>query len=82
MVYFIMDIMNLMTIAEFCRAGGLDGATWRNWRREGRAPDTVTIDGVEHITRDAIEDWRAEIADRQSADDAHHAAEKREPLQP
>jgi len=64
-----MDIMHLMTVADFCQTIGT-----------GRTPTIITAGGIQRIRREAVEEWIAENEERAAADTAHKASEGPLPL--
>jgi excisionase family DNA binding protein len=70
-----MDIMHLMTVADFCQTIGISRSTWHKLKRTGRTPAIVTAGGIQRIRREAVEEWIAENEERATADTAHKASE-------
>ena len=75
-----MDIMHLMTVADFCRAIGISRSTWHKLKRTGRTPAIITAGGIQRIRREAVEEWIAENEEQAAADTAHKASEGTLPL--
>jgi len=75
-----MDIMHLMTVADFCRTMGISRSTWHKLKRTGRTPAIITAGGIQRIRREAVEEWIAENEARAAADTAHKASEGPSPL--
>ncbi len=75
-----MDIMHLLTVADFCRTVGISRSTWHKLKRNGATPTIVSAGGIQRIRREAIEDWISENEVKASADAAHKASEGPEPL--
>jgi excisionase family DNA binding protein len=70
-----MDIMHLMTVADFCQTIGISRSTWHKLKRTGRTPAIITAGGIQRIRREAVEEWIAENEERATADTAHKASE-------
>ena len=75
-----MDIMHLMTVADFCKTIGISRSTWHKLKRTGQAPAIITAGGIQRIRREAVEEWIAENEERASADTVHKASEGPSPL--
>jgi excisionase family DNA binding protein len=75
-----MDIMHLMTIADFCQIIGISRSTWHKLKRTGQTPAIITAGGIQRIRREAVEEWIAENEERATVDTAHKASEGLSPL--
>ena len=75
-----MDIMHLLTVADFCHTVGISRSTWHKLKRVGATPAIITVGGIQRIRREAIEEWLAENEAKASADAAHKAIEGPAPL--
>jgi len=75
-----MDIMHLMTVADFCQTIGISRSTWHKLKRMGQTPAIITAGGIQRIRREAVEEWIAENEERTAADTAHKASEGPSPL--
>lgn len=75
-----MDIMHMMTVADFCQTIGISRSTWHKLKRTGQTPAIVTAGGIQRIRREAVEEWIAENEAKASADLAHKASEGPSPL--
>lgn len=40
------QILNLLTVSEFCEAVGISRSTWHKLKRQGKAPAIVNIGGI------------------------------------
>lgn len=50
-------VRKAVTIAEFCRAWNISVPTFYRWKKQGLAPDVLSIGGVRRITREAEAAW-------------------------
>lgn len=75
-----MDIMHLMTVADFCQTIGISRSTWHKLKRTGQTPAIITAGGIQRIRREAVEEWIAENEERAATDTAHKASEGPLPL--
>jgi excisionase family DNA binding protein len=75
-----MDIMHLMTVADFCQTIGISRSTWHKLKRTGQTPTIITAGGIQRIRREAVEEWIAENEERANASAAHKAREGPSPL--
>jgi excisionase family DNA binding protein len=75
-----MDIMHLMTVADFCQTIGISRSTWHKLKRTGQTPAIITAGGIQRIRREAVEKWIAENEERANASPAHKASEDPSPL--
>lgn len=75
-----MDIMHLMTVADFCQTIGISRSTWHKLKRTGQTPAIITAGRIQRIRREAVEEWIAENEERATADTAHKASEGPSPL--
>lgn len=62
-----MDIMHLLTVADFCRTVGISRSTWHKLKRIGATPAIISVGGIQRIRREAIEEWLAENEAKASA---------------
>lgn len=75
-----MDIINLMTVTDFCQTVGISRSTWHKLKRQNLTPRVITLGGIQRIRREAVEEWLAENEARASADTAHEASEGQDPI--
>jgi excisionase family DNA binding protein len=75
-----MDIMHMMTVADFCKTIGISRSTWHKLKRKGQTPAIITAGGIQRIRREAVEEWIAENEERAAANTAHKASEGPSPL--
>lgn len=75
-----MDIMHLMTVADFCQTIGISRSTWHKLKRADQTPRIITVGGIQRIRREAVEEWLSENEVLASANAAHMASEGSEPL--
>jgi len=75
-----MDIMHLLTVADFCQSVGISRSTWHKLKRLKQTPAIISVGGIQRIRREAIEEWLAENEAKASADAAHKASEGPSPL--
>jgi len=75
-----MDIMHLLTVADFCQTMGFSRSTWHKLKRNGETPAIVTVGGIQRIHPETAREWLAEKEVRASADAAHKASEGPDPL--
>jgi excisionase family DNA binding protein len=66
-----MDIMHLMTVADFCQTIGISRSTWHKLKRSGQTPAIITAGGIQRIRREAVEEWIAENEEQANASAAH-----------
>jgi predicted DNA-binding transcriptional regulator AlpA len=71
---------NLLTVTNFCKIVGISRSTWHKLKRENAAPAIISINGIQRIRREAVEDWLAENEARFTANAAHRASEGQSPL--
>ena len=71
----LMDIVHLMTVADFCQTIGISRSTWHKLKRSGQTPAIITAGGIQRIRREAVEEWIAENEDRASADATYKTSE-------
>jgi len=55
-----MDIMHLLTVADFCRTARISRSTWHKLKRQGATPAIINVGGVQRIRPKAVEDWFAQ----------------------
>ncbi len=75
-----MDIMHLLTVADFCQTVGISRSTWHKLKRANQIPRIITVGGIQRIRREAVEDWISENEARALTDAAHQSSEGPEPL--
>ena len=66
-----MDIMQMMTVADFCRTIGISRSTWHKLKRTSRTPAIITAGGIQRIRREAVEEWIAENEKQANASATH-----------
>ncbi len=66
-----MDIIHLMTVADFCQTIGISRSTWHKLKRTGQTLAIITAGGIQRIRREAVEEWIAENEERANASAAH-----------
>ncbi len=74
------QILDVLTVSQFCDAVGISRSTWYKLKRQGKAPAIVNVGGIQRIRKEATEAWLSENEARGTADAAHNAAEGAEPL--
>ncbi|GGH41140.1 hypothetical protein GCM10010973_37910 [Cribrihabitans marinus] len=75
-----MDISNLLTIADLCQTVGISRSDWHKMKRHRMTPAVVTVEDIQRIRREAVEEWLAENETRASASATRKASEGPEPL--
>jgi excisionase family DNA binding protein len=69
-----MDVMHMMTVADFCQTIGISRSTWHKLKRTGQTPAIITVGGIQRIRREAFKEWIAKNEGRAVADTAHKAS--------